>query len=37
MIKHRFDANGGVIHGLTHQKPVGAECHCASCVQRGRR
>jgi hypothetical protein len=37
IIKHRFDANGGVIHGLTHQKPVGAECHCASCAQRSRR
>ena len=37
IIKHRFDGLGGVIHGLTHQTPVGSGCNCAPCAQRARR
>lgn len=37
IIKGRFDANGGVVHGLTHQRPITSECGCACCAQRGRR
>jgi Protein of unknown function (DUF3800) len=34
LISHRFDAEGGVIHGLTHSVPVGFNCNCACCRQR---
>ena len=30
----RFDAEGGVIHGLVHYTPVGANCNCLACRQR---
>lgn len=31
---HRFDAEGGVIHGLVHYVPAGAQCACLACRQR---
>lgn len=34
LISHRFDAVGGVIHGLTHHTPTGNPCNCAPCRQR---
>ncbi|HUZ13320.1 MAG TPA: DUF3800 domain-containing protein [Caulobacteraceae bacterium] len=34
IIRRRFDAVGGVIHGLTHHTPQGANCNCAPCRQR---
>jgi hypothetical protein len=34
LISHRFDAEGGVIHGLTHYTPPGANCNCICCRQR---
>jgi Protein of unknown function (DUF3800) len=30
----RFDHVGGVMHGLVHYTPQGAECNCLSCRQR---
>lgn len=27
----RIDAEGGVLHGLTHYKPAGENCNCISC------
>jgi hypothetical protein len=34
LFSHRFDAVGGVVHGLTHYIPVGSGCNCMSCRQR---
>lgn len=34
LISHRFDAEGGVIHGLTHYVPSGSGCNCLCCRQR---
>jgi hypothetical protein len=34
IISHRFDAVGGVIHGLVHYTPAGAGCNCIFCRQR---
>ncbi len=34
LIKDRFDAEGGVIHGLTHYVPAGDNCNCLSCRQK---
>lgn len=34
IISHRFDAEGGVIHGLVHYTPQGVACNCLSCKQR---
>ncbi len=34
LISRRFDAIGGVIHGLTHHTPSGSGCNCAPCRQR---
>ena len=31
----RFDADGGVIHGLVHYKGHGEICHCPACMSRG--
>lgn len=37
IIKNKFDAIGGVIHGLTHKTPPDLECNCVSCRQKSRR
>jgi hypothetical protein len=34
LIKRRFDAEGGVLHGLVHYTPAGSSCNCLSCRQR---
>jgi len=34
IISHRFDAVGGVVHGLVHYTPVGEICNCYCCRQR---
>jgi hypothetical protein len=34
IIKPRFDAEGGVIHGLVHYVPDRSECNCICCKQR---
>ena len=34
IIKHRFDAQGGVVHGLMHHKPAEEACGCHYCRQR---
>lgn len=34
LISHRFDAEGGVLHGLVHYTPPGAVCNCYACRQR---
>lgn len=34
LLSGRFDAVGGVIHGLTHYTPAGSGCNCLSCRQR---
>jgi hypothetical protein len=34
LIAHKFDATGGIIHGLTHFTPVDQACGCYSCRQR---
>ena len=33
-IVHRFDREGGVIHGLVHRKPPAEECYCPACFSR---
>jgi hypothetical protein len=33
-ISHRFDAEGGVLHGLIHYTPPNSQCNCYSCRQR---
>ena len=30
----KFDAVGGVVHGLVHYTPAGASCNCLACRQR---
>ena len=30
----RFDAEGGVIHGLVHDRLLTEECHCPACMSR---
>jgi hypothetical protein len=37
LISGRFDAVGGVIHGLIHYTPSGQICNCLSCRQRSTR
>lgn len=32
VIKHRFDATGGVVHGLHHFTPTGVKCGCYACL-----
>lgn len=34
IVSPRFDGEGGVIHGLTHYVPAGANCNCLSCRQK---
>jgi hypothetical protein len=34
IIKHNFDGEGGLIHGLTHYTPPNAGCNCIACRQR---
>jgi len=34
LIKTRFDAEGGVVHGLTHYVPANENCNCLSCRQK---
>lgn len=31
IIRSAFDSEGGVIHGLVHYKPTGAQCDCPVC------
>lgn len=31
IIKGKFDAEGGVLHGLTHFTPLGTQCNCFAC------
>jgi len=31
IIKDRIDAEGGVVHGLTHYRPAGERCVCFAC------
>jgi hypothetical protein len=33
-IAQRFDAEGGVVHGLVHYTPPGSGCTCRACLQR---
>jgi hypothetical protein len=33
-IVRRFDANGGVIHGLIHRKQREHDCYCPACMSR---
>jgi hypothetical protein len=30
----RFDADGGVIHGLVHCRAAGKDCYCPACMSR---
>jgi hypothetical protein len=34
ILKPRFDAEGGIIHGLVHYTPAGSGCNCISCRQK---
>lgn len=34
LISRKFDAIGGIVHGLTHYTPVDQACGCYSCRQR---
>lgn len=34
IIRSKFDGEGGVIHGLTHQNLPGSGCRCPPCLQR---
>lgn len=34
VIRHRFDSEGGVVHGLTHFSPASLACNCFVCRQR---
>lgn len=34
IISQRFDAVGGVVHGLVHYTPMGVTCNCFVCRQR---
>jgi Protein of unknown function (DUF3800) len=36
-IKNSFDAEGGVVHGLLHQIPLGDTCPCWACQCKSRR
>lgn len=33
ILKPKFDAEGGIIHGLVHYKPAGTQCNCVVCRQ----
>ena len=33
-IVHKFDADGGVIHGLVHRKALDERCYCPACMSR---
>ena len=33
-ITRRFDAHGGVLHGLVHVKPPSEDCYCPACMSR---
>lgn len=35
--KHAFDSEGGVVHGIYHQIPVGERCVCLACNSRASR
>jgi hypothetical protein len=34
LLSHRFDSEGGVIHGLVHYAPANSGCNCLACRQR---
>lgn len=34
IIRHRFDAEGGIVHGLVHYTPQNSGCNCIACRQR---
>lgn len=34
-VVHRFDSEGGVLHGLVHRKTPDELCHCPACMSRG--
>jgi hypothetical protein len=34
LVKNKFDAEGGVVHGLVHYTPPNAGCNCIACRQR---
>ncbi|EJW12966.1 hypothetical protein A33M_1310 [Rhodovulum sp. PH10] len=34
IVSHRFDAEGGVVHGLTHLRPAAEPCNCVCCRQK---
>jgi hypothetical protein len=34
IIRHRFDAEGGIVHGLVHYTPPHSGCNCIACRQR---
>jgi hypothetical protein len=38
-VVHRFDAEGGVIHGLLHRRglAIGQQCYCPACMSRRQR
>ena len=36
-IVRRFDAEGGVIHGLVHRTTAAANCYCPACMSRNTR
>ncbi len=31
----KFDAAGGVLHGLVHKRDVNSQCYCPACMSRG--
>lgn len=33
ILRPKFDAEGGVIHGLVHYRPAGLQCNCIACRQ----
>jgi Protein of unknown function (DUF3800) len=36
LIRHRFDATGGIVHGLLHERYAESECDCPYCGSRRR-
>lgn len=37
LVVHRFDKEGGVLHGLVHRKNPADTCHCPACLSRSLR
>lgn len=35
-LAHRFDEQGGIVHGLVHYKAQSESCMCPACLSRGR-